>query len=477
MSGVLLAATWWTGCHGPDRPGPPRPDGGDVHSAAPTGSTGAEPHSGGPRPTVRELATAEGWTVGDGVFTTGDLEDCCAPGVSCLWNNPSTPYVTVALPPAPDQAQPDFGTDADGRSRTFHLRADEAVVMLGPTPPAAAYFSVQTYLQYRPTAFGVKSVLGATGPSTNHLTVAASRGGPAWDVPVARVTTADAAVERRVVGWLVAAGWDAADIVVDHVPPDLVRLGVGAGDDSLGVVSRVAVFEDAARGEAWLAAPGWEVLRLTPPGPAADAVEPQPRDPVPRRGSGSDEEAWRPSVDALEAAVLAAWPGEVAVPQESRPFDFEVYDCVTEPGGCSGNTQDRYYAKVPRFYLPGDGSFLVAFGVNHGRVGKASYSNVSVNSIEGQIGLASLDTPELVGSARPFLGGDPRVDDLYVAVVARDCAPFAPTPCLTVPTGCPGVELEDPMMVDFRAYLEPATGAAPLGSELVVDRAIHFSPP
>lgn len=424
-----------------------------------------------PVPSFTGLATEAGNTVGVGVFEFSRYENCCLPGASCLWNNPSTPYGTYAVPPSPGQLVADPDVREDGLSRNFRLRPDEALVFLGRTPPPSKYFSWRSYLTFREVPAGPALVIGSLGPSLNDLVVD-ERQDPLFDAPFAIVTTLDAAVERRVTEWLVAAGWSAENVHPDRIPLDLVRPGLDEEDDVFSVVARVAVYDDAAAGDAWLDDPGAVVLRLTP-GVEEAVAEPHPRVPVPVRGSGTDEEGWREAVDRLEAAIRAAHPGFAPIVQESNAWHYETYACIEEDAYCSGEIRDRYYARVPDFRLPGDGSFAVAFGVNHERTGKASYANVSVETVENQIGLEAVESDRFVGSARAYLPDDPQVDDLYAVAVARDCAPFT-SPCIEVATGCPGVDFEDPMVVDFRAYLEPATGAAPHPDELLPDRVLKF---
>lgn len=81
----------------------------------------------------------------------------------------------------------------------------------------------------------------------------------------------------------------------------------------------------------------------------------------------------------------------------------------------------------------------------------------------------------MIGTAREYLPDHPLVDDLYAITVARDCTGL-PEPCIAVPYTCPGVPTEDYMLISFRAYLEPTTGAAPVESELLADRVIRYTP-
>ena len=72
---------------------------------APSSDTAEASESPGEQ--VRALATAAGWTVQEGRWFFSTMEHCCQADANCIGNNPSTPYGTYALPPAPDQTVAD----------------------------------------------------------------------------------------------------------------------------------------------------------------------------------------------------------------------------------------------------------------------------------------------------------------------------------------------------------------------------------
>ncbi len=90
--------------------------------------------------------------------------------------------------------------------------------------------------------------------------------------------------------------------------------------------------------------------------------------------------------------------------------------------------------------------------------------------------MGAVASPELVGTAEDYLPGHPQAKYLYVWKISRSNGDDADT--LEVPWGVKayGVELEDQVFIGFRMYLEPATKVGPIWSEIIYDRAIHFSP-
>jgi hypothetical protein len=63
----------------------------------------------------------------------------------------------------------------------------------------------------------------------------------------------------------------------------------------------------------------------------------------------------------------------------------------------------------------GNDDFLIAYGLNHVALGKGTYTNVNVYGSEtAKLALGSVFSPDLKGSAYPYLGpGDPAADLMY----------------------------------------------------------------
>ncbi len=141
---------------------------------------------------------------------------------------------------------------------------------------------------------------------------------------------------------------------------------------------------------------------------------------------------------------------------------------------CAGDIRDRMVRVSPDFTVDGD-EFVIAFGVNHQRTGKACYSNAAIVEPVHGIGIAGFSSDAMVGSARTLVPDEPLVDDLYVWMVRRDCSGQV-LPCAEIPVGCPGVDPGGEMRVTFRAYLDPTSGVAPAPWEMRPDRVIKFWP-
>ena len=431
-----------------------------------------EPDTGTPPPdptTFTGFADRAGYEVQSGELWFMDPEDCCGTGAECLFINPSAPPGSYRLPPAPDQAleapQP-YPTHT-----LFYLRPDEAVVFLSTVPPAR-YFSLRSYLWSR--AASAYPEFGSLGPTVNPLSGIPDDGDPSLAV----VTTADLDTEAEVIGLLEEAGWDPSHIQVDRIPAGDAELGlrpgVTADADLYTQVARVTLFDDDGQAEAYRADPG-QVLRLTPRTPRTATALHQ-RQPLPPLGTGEAEVDRSVEVDALSAAIHAAYPDHIGIEVASDEVVVQTYDCIVNTPTCFGENNDALYRVTPPFLLPSDNVFLVAFGVNHEATGKATYTNLAVQTVENTSGVADVDSSKFPASAEAWQAD--AHPDLFAWTVARNCDAehLGDRPCVEVPTGCPGVDLAGLMFITFRSYLEPATGGKPLASELEPDRAILFVP-
>jgi hypothetical protein len=196
---------------------------------------------------------------------------------------------------------------------------------------------------------------------------------------------------------------------------------------------------------------------------------------LPARGSGTGEDAWQPAFDALEQAILAAQPDSSHLIVEGVPAFPPTLLCIDDEGGCKTDLRDRHAALTPYLSLDEPDELAVIYGVNHTRTGKALYANFALIEETHQFGFAGINNDEMIGSASFYLPDEPLADDLYAYTIARDCT-GRPEACIEVPATCPGVPYGEQLRVTFRAYLEASTGAAPLASELIINRAVKFWP-
>ncbi len=214
---------------------------------------------------------------------------------------------------------------------------------------------------------------------------------------------------------------------------------------------RISIFEDAEAGFRY-ANSSWPVRLLRAP---AD----MPRDgaPVPtqrKKGTGTNEDAYKPDRDSLLQAVSTFWAGKGCAAQRTvplYPIDIEgVLDCIPNRTQCGGDNRDAayfsdyetYYRLRPSLVESDDKtaaaaaaaarevSFLVVAGVNHNMSGKATYGNMVVETSPVEGGVFNMSCDGKVGTNSKSYGGTAalyapslqHVDSLYAVAVSRDCA-------------------------------------------------------
>lgn len=412
---------------------------------------------------------------------------------SAVWPNPLTPYLVAVMPEVPGQAP------AANAPLSWRLRQDEAIVIIGVTPPPEAYYSIDLSMMRGPLQTG-PVLWVAIGDPVNNQSVRTS-GSTAYDNLFALVIAGHRRTQSEVDDMLSAAGLGGATNDMT-IPPAMFRLGLDEGADEFLLGMRTAV-PDAGYEEAlddYRATPPLQVLRVRPQGDSADETEPVyapdplPVPPLRVSGTGTTELDLNPSLQLLRQRIIDEYPG------------YEAHDVVLErrvgesgPGlqanmvtdspllpGAQNASNDAQYLISPNISLPDD-AFLVAYGTNHAATGKASYASVSVNAdAEGWVSLATTQSDQLKGSAHDFIADDPNADLLYAWVFSRagDSGPTGSHVTLLPTTDtdfCAQYGASRPVdmgtiQVVTRAYMEPATGSRPALSELLLDRALLFTP-
>ena len=464
------------------------------------------------------------------------VKDCCTgvlmhTGANNPWPNA---YVTLR-----------FG----GVPLMWQLGENEAIVMVGQTPPPAAYFSYNTILGTLPDNPDTEvdenlQLLGLTVGDSINIGTIKTIGPDPFNRPIVYIITGHRGTERLVRAAALKAGYPDAIINVETISPALGPLGHGAKATRWFNAQRVSVPADRNALETYLQNVGRlnKVFRVSPRDELAGQLGDDP-EPVPVlrvRGTGHTELGLYPALKQLRAAILQQY-GD----QPFKELDTKIWELgsgQTQVGremrvekpyvglqrgitvlGASRDT--NYLASYPNFMLRKDvNEFVIVYGVNHQKTGKATYSSFSIYADkwrwfglkDGTTTSPNYDDPDgdgpIVGkpgdSARRFLcPNDPNacpadVQYLYAWKVARHCngeaycmeakvnddpaKPFTdiegnPYACTLYdwrsyppsPLGSFDLDRAE-MFFLWRAYMEPATKSAPDDNELLYDRAIYF---
>jgi len=440
------------------------------------------------------------------------IQRCCMPVEnpklpSCFGFNPDAPYIAAFIPDADDQKTPNNSGLYDPSytfSAAYRLDTNEALVLVGKTPPKVTYFSYVPYLfiRYDQSLGGylkLFSTMTDTINFTNIKTAGTPYGEPGdpFDQNMVLIVTPDKETDRLVRLSAEKAGYSRSIINTLVIPPEIARLGLDAGKDEFMVLNRLALPpEDEASKKKfndYLQAPGVRVFRVSPKSQVEDPLE---TPVVTDRESGANENGLADSVASLRQAILTAYSGYQTREYETRVWIPEGRECIEQNMECIGENHDTVYLRMPGsitdypvagpelFILSNDpDDFLIVYGVNHVKTQKAVYHSVSVYGNDRLNGIVTLTNRIFEGSTVFLLPNDPNADKLYAIKVARTCLGNENIPCLEVPTGgCPvddlnnyGAAPDQELFLVVRAYVDPETGVGPSPDEIIFDQTIHLT--
>jgi hypothetical protein len=452
-----------------------------------------------------------GYTAVEGSATNIDTAKLCCDGVlpTALFFNKSAPYVAFSVDnvysPLPQFRELPI----------FQLRADQAIVAIGVTPPAAKFFSYTPYLLMRryPPETTPRPIFASLGDSINVSTIK-TLGPDPFSSPVALIFTPDRGTEARIRGALRKAGYPDAMINTLPLPAPILQLGLDAAGQMLTsdvfiILNRMSMFSSKDAGKAYLDAMQnadfnkrpLRVFRVTPA--AGGALNPYSVQPLRIRGTGQSEMNLAPDLARLRQGILDTYKDTYNYTEYHTRFaGYDGYEYIERRKNTLGDSRDSLYfvaGHMPIWDLGdpedeltlGENDFLVVYGPKHVATGKATYTNINVYASEKvMFSMASAFSDSLEDSAEEYLGADdPAAGLMYVHKFAypghcsgTHCLPLEVPPgctpwCETYPS-CPPFLLDSSTKLGLfiRNYLEPPTGVGPAAGELLYDQVIKFSP-
>lgn len=431
---------------------------------------------------------------------------CCSPYdnptlSSCFGFNPSAPYLTSFVPEADNQAPIIYGlTDEDtGANALFRLSTNEAVVILGKTPPPMTYFSYVPYLyvRYSENSQEYVKIFATMTDAVNNLRVATSgspngEGSNSFDKDTMLIITPDENTNLRIRQAAIQAGYSESIINTLIMPSEIARLGLHEHSDEFMILNRMALPDNQSQMDSYLASPDIRVFRVTPD---STTSKPFATPDLTDQESGETENSLTESLAALRSAILEQYSDYSAEEYETDIWIPSGRECIQLEMECIGEDRDTVYLRMPGatspnsvsgpvlFTLPDDpDDFLIVYGVNHVSTDKAIYHSISVYSNDKLNGIVTMTNVSFAGSASVLLPDDPNASFLYAIKVARQCGDNEITPCLEVPMGiCPyhdsneyGAPVDASLFLVARAYVDPITKVGPSTQEIIFDKTIHF---
>jgi len=465
--------------------------------------------------------------VQEGKLSYIDILKLCSEGIvdNCLGNNVGAPYAVCLLPPAPNQV-PSAGQDAwngdiPKDANTYppninylapgfanKLRPEEAIVLVGTTPPPALYYCFRSYLgfvenkqnkDYSEYITGGDDVTGfyhmifaSLGDQINNYNIGTSatpngQPGNPFNSLTAIVSTADMNINKEIRNALNAAGYSTDIINDDNIPIDLVHMGLEAGKDTFTFMMRIALWENQTIGNQYLnnIDDYLKVFRITPKIPLAN-VQPWPIPTLKIRETGITEYQIVPNsrndLDHLRNEIIKRYSGT-----DYEPTDLDLligipdnFNAILRDTNIYGDDRDAVYFKTEDFQLTNDDDFLIIYGINHNQTGKAIYSNASFYGAEYFNGVAgAFSTVQFPDSATPYFPPEyESAQNYYVYKMARK-ADEENVVIIPYSTGNPlgkayGVDNNKDARILFRVYLDKIAMVGPYIFDIIWDQVILF---
>ena len=372
-----------------------------------------------------------------------------------------------------------------GLTGNFQLGPEEAIVLIGVTPPPERYFGFHAFLKTKVNPDGItrQPLWANLGDTVNNATVK-TIGSTPFNSPVALIFTSDQGTDARVRQALERAGYPAAIINTVVFPASMLNLGHGDTADELFIAMRNAIWQNQTEGDAYIQNPPLYLYRVTPRTETIANPFPVPRLRV--RGTGQTEMELMNKLGQLRKGIIAAnplYPTDLT----TRAILYESNDSIQRGVDPLGDSRDPLWLAAG--YLPewglndevtlADDEFLMVYGVNHVATGKASYHSVNVySSKEGKVPIGGVDDRVFSGTATPYLPpGDPAANLMYAYKVSRNCGQEPNCVQLAI-ANCSRLTIGPNTVLGlfFRMYLEPETKVGPAMAEILYDRVIKFSP-
>lgn len=393
-------------------------------------------------------------------------------------NNVGVPYFGIQLPAPP-------GMDSlYSIPLNYCIKEDEAVILVGKTPPACKYFSYRSYLMNRYYEFPnpVRVKINASLGETTSL----YRMRP--DLPLdsmfgrkfAVIMTGDSIIAMQVRQTILAATPEIQpeDIFFDILPrDDLFRFGTDPKADWINFLHRVSLFDDTIAGNAYLDNPPLEVIRATRSEPSVPSLF-SLHEFLPTT-SGISEFDLFSSMQLLENSLYDTYHDNYnLIWLSSTPVNMESFTAIQQGSDALGDNHDCLYIRTDDFIL-GENDMALAYGVDHNQTGQAVYSNVIIYGKEYYDGFGGITNFMMAKSARQYLLDTSIADRFFVYTFSRQPVPDNPY-VFVVPTDpnhtLSGINLEDSALLCTRIYVNSVTKISPDPLEVIIDRFVLLRP-
>ena len=440
-------------------------------------------------------------------------------------NNAGAPYATYVLPPAPGQ-DPSPGQRAPkgynpkapdnypanieyaAPGISYKLRPDEAIILIGKTPPPAYNFSYRSYLDFvedKPSKDYSGAIKAGNEYTGFYHNIGASLGdqinnrriwtdntpygapGDPFSSNTIIITSADRGINKQMREALIGSGFSPGIMNDDNIPAGLVNIGLEKGKDTFFFLMRAAIWLDYDA--------GWDyinnlknyvkVLRITPKNPHT-SMNPWPIPALKTRETGTTEFQVVPNarkeLDYLRNQIIKKYGKDYNhVDLDLNLWILDGYEGILQDTIVYYDNRDGLYIRTEDFQLTSDEDFVIIYGVDHTQTDFATFFNISFYGSEIWNGVAGANTTdELKHPATEYFPKGYRNSKYYYAVKMARKAKEGNEVIIPYSTGNPsgsafGVDNNEDAYIGFRIYANPKTNVAPPIFDVIWGHAIVFN--
>jgi hypothetical protein len=360
--------------------------------------------------------------------------------------SPASPYGTILVPLNPEDKYTIKNSIIPDQNLTmdFRLRQDEAIIILGLTPPKSKFFSYVPYLYTRDinnqevlakagnkvndifqatvlqtdkeknyTRFKYQGSFDYAPPLNDEVINTSKKSSGNFNAGFVIILTADKQVDKTLRGDItsILQKYNLNKNIINtlKVPADKLNLGYNNDSDTILVTNRVAYVENKTEGEIYFNNTPIVVLRIVPKTQENLSSPKFNFTYMPSKNTSISENYLNNSLALLIEAVKLAENKptrslNATVPSTvGKLWIFET--CVKLGLACGGDDQDAgYYSSLMMFNLTNTSEdFVIIVGVNHVETKKASYQNFAFYGAKYLMGVGSINQDQFSQSARQYL--------------------------------------------------------------------------
>ena len=458
----------------------------------------------------------------------------------CYFQNPDAPYGLMLFPPHIDET-PDkyYGfpiNDDNNFTGTWHMKDNEAIVLLGMTPPECRYFSFSNYLYSRHFPKDWKPAHGflnqqhflncPDGNEADRCEIFASiddslnldRGlnldKDIFNTSFALILAQSQEATNYALQGLVKAGVS-EDLISNYsFPASELNLGIDTNSDTFITVMRTAFYNNLDEADEYFNNVPFRVMRMELKNKTV--TEYNRRELVNRKTQYNDASKAGVTLEQMKGVLVNVIKSVIKNITNSYDWYVQIketvsgapdngFECINKGRICLADCRDTLYPFSTKIYrkskicelenvtcngvmngkLTNDETdVIITVGINHALTEMSSYTSMSIYDATYLWGVYTAGDTELNDTVWKYINIEDYHDHvsmnvlpyIYVYEIRRDCKNISN--CIEVPS-IPTTDvkavipLNDPIVVTERMYNNPITHVGPELEDVILPYTIH----